>query len=74
MNPEKIIYATIIVVVILAIAGSLYPTLVTYVNNITGSGWTGTAIVAIISVLYWILVGAGIVLYFVKSFLPKFRG
>ena len=67
MNPNKIINTVILSVVILAISGALYPTLLSYVNNITGT-YSNTAILSIISVLYWILISAGMVLYWVKAF------
>lgn len=74
MNIEKIIYSVVIIVVVLAVAGALYPTLATQVTNISGSGFGGTAMLVIVSVLYWVLISASVVLYMVKSFLPKMGG
>jgi len=67
MEPKKIINSVIMAVIVLAVAGALYPTLTTYINNITGS-FANTGILTVVSVLYWILISAGMVMYFVKSF------
>jgi len=68
MNPNKMVYTVIMSIVILAIASGLYPTLVTYIDNITGSGFTGALLVGVISAIYWILVGAGVIFSFLKGF------
>lgn len=68
MNPEKLIYAVIISIVVLSVAQALYPTLSDYITNITGAGYGGTAILAVVATLYWVLISAGVVLFWVKSF------
>ena len=67
MEPKKIINSVIMAVIVLAVAGALYPTLTAYINNITGS-FANTGILTVVGVLYWILISAGMVMYFVKSF------
>jgi hypothetical protein len=67
IDPNKIVNAVIMMVVILAVAGALYPTLMTYINNITGT-FSNTGILVVVGVLYWILIAAGLVLYMLKSF------
>lgn len=67
MNPKGLINAVITTVVILAIAGALYPTVQTYITNITGT-YANTSILTVVSVLYWILIAVGIVLMWVKGF------
>jgi hypothetical protein len=68
MKVEKIIYSVIITVVILTVAQALYPTMSAIITNITGSGYAGIGILTVLTVLYWILISAGLVLYWVKSF------
>lgn len=68
MNPGKVINSVILMIIVLAVSGALYPILQTYITNVTGSGYAGTAILALVSTLYWILISAGIVLYMMKSF------
>jgi hypothetical protein len=87
--PQKLINVIIFTVVILAIAGAMYPTIDSYVTNITtttycvagnlgrncngSTGWgvdtaySNTALLVIIRALYWILISAGLVIYWVKS-------
>jgi hypothetical protein len=74
MNPEKVIYAVILTVIILAVSGALYPVMQTYITNITGSGYAGTAILVVLSTLYWILISAGVVIFWLKSFGIKMGG
>lgn len=68
MDANKMVYTVIISIIVLAIASGLYPTLVTYIDNITGSGFSGAILVGVISAIYWILVGAGVIFTFLKGF------
>lgn len=65
MNIGKMIVTIILIIVYLSVAVAMYPVLTEFVDNVTGSGWTGSAIVAIISTLYWIIVGATSLLGFI---------
>lgn len=64
MNLGKVIYTIIMIIVTLAVLTGLYPTFAEYVDNVTGSGFTGTAILAIAKSLYWIIAGAVVLLEF----------
>lgn len=69
MKVEKIIYAVIISVIVLSVAQALYPTLAAIITNITGTtSYTGTAILTVLTAIYWVLISAALVLFWVKSF------
>jgi hypothetical protein len=77
VNIGKFIITIIMVIVLLATASGLYPTFSTYIDNVTGSGYAGTALLAVASVLYWIIVSAVALLALIEgmglaSFIKKF--
>ena len=63
MEPKKFLFTIIMTIVILSIAGGIYPSLLTTINNITGSGWTGTAMLVVVSIIFWILTASGVILF-----------
>ena len=67
LNLGKVIYTIIMIVVTLAILVGLYPTFADYIDNITGSGFVGTAILSVAKSLYWIITGAVILLEFIAG-------
>jgi hypothetical protein len=66
-NPGKIIGTIILIIIVLAVAGSLYPTFTEYIDNATGSGFTGTALLSVASVLYWIIISAVVLLSLIEG-------
>lgn len=72
MNIEKVITELVLIIVFLYVANAMYPPLLDVITNITGT-YGNTAMVLLITILYWILVSASVLLYFVKVFIPKMR-
>lgn len=63
----KSIYTILLIVIFLSVAAGMYPIFADLVTNITGSGWVGTSILAVGSVIYWIIVGAVTILGLVEG-------
>lgn len=68
MNIGKAIGTVILVIVFLAVSVSLYPTYADYIDNVTGSGYTGTGLLVVAKVLYWIIASAAVILAIMEGF------
>ena len=67
VNIGKAIGTVILVIIFLAVTTSLFPTFQGFIDNATGAGsnatgFTGTAILTVAGVLYWIIVSASVIL------------
>lgn len=68
INLGKVIMTIILVIVTLSVATALDDTLFDKIDNLTGEGLAGTAILSVIKVLYWVLIGASILIEFLFGF------
>jgi len=68
MNIGKAIGTVILIIVFLAVTVSLYPTYADYIDNVTDSGFAGTALLVVAKVLYWIIASAGVILALMEGF------
>ena len=68
MNIGKIISTVIMIVVTLGVLVGLYPTFQGYIDNVTGSGFAGTAILVLATTMYWLISSAVIVLEMLVGF------
>ena len=71
INLSMIITELIMVVVFLYIAAALYSPITTIVLNITGSGYSNTGMLTLVTTLYWILVASLTILVFVFIFIGQ---
>lgn len=67
MDVKKLIVGVILSYVGLQVAGILYPLLSALITNLTGYGYTGIAVLTIITSLYWLLIAFAIVMYLLSS-------
>ena len=68
MNLGKIISTIILIVITLGVLTSMYPTFVEYIDNVTGEGYAGTAILTLAKTLYWLISSAVIILEMLVGF------
>lgn len=68
MNVGKIISTVIMLVVTMGVLIGLYPTFSEYVDNVTGEGFAGTAILALAKTMYWLISSAVVVLEMLVGF------
>lgn len=75
VSPQKMIGAVVFVFLIAVLGAAFTPTLQSQVDswqeNLTDAGQTGAAtVVGIIPLMFWILLGVGVILALVAAFLP----
>lgn len=68
MNIGRIMGTVIMIVITLGFLVGLYPLFVEYVDNVTGSGFTGTSILVLGKTLFWLIASAAIVLEMLVGF------
>lgn len=68
MNVGKIMGTVILIVITLGTLVALYPIFAEYIDNVTGSGFGGSALLTLAKTFYWLLSAAAILLEMLVGF------
>lgn len=67
-NLGKLVMTVIMIIVTLTVASSLDDTLFDTIDNVTGDGFVGTALLAIVQTLYWLIISAVVIVEMILGF------